>query len=84
MGCSLVTLPPDYSEMGSLRTNKCISTDQPQEKGLDKCLINASVQGNSQNASRDESQPVRAQADHPLKAESPSEGWVCREWDCIS
>lgn len=71
MGCSSVTLPPDYSEMGSPRTNKCISTDQAQEKGLDKRLISA--QGNSQNASRDkqppgQDQPVRGQVGQPLKA----------------
>lgn len=52
MGCFSVTLPPDYAEMGSTRTNKCISTDQAQEKGLDKSLISSQHQGNSQNATR--------------------------------
>lgn len=75
MGCFSVTLPPDYAEMGSTRTNKCISTDQAQEKGLDKRLISSQHQGNSQNASRDEQppgqgQPVRGHRGCSLKAGS--------------
>lgn len=44
-GLFLSDSAPDYSEMGSPRTNKCISTDQAQEKGLDKCLISAQRPG---------------------------------------